>query len=908
MTRVTQVSLNATFLRNLNLVARRLELNQTKLTTGLNFQRPSDGPLAINRILGYRTQLTAISQFQANVDDGLTQVDFVDSRLQSVVETIRESRTLGIQGANGTLARADRASIAGQLDQYLRDLGLTGNSALSGRFLFAGTETLRSPFEQFDAISDGYIEDVLYRGNQQTIERRIGGAARFGVNFTGDEIFLEQTATRTGKALPLGFPLGFSGNLVINDKEIAIAATDTLRDIERRINLTPELGASARIRSGSLEVYSDYAVREVEFADDQDGQLLQSLGLSLRGAYTTAQVPIDPLNFPLADSTPAIFTGAGPVASLEINGNNDILNVHLGANANEGTAVSHVIRIPHGFYQNESDLADAIQEQIDLAFGRNKVVIDDVGGALELRTYRNGATIGTADLQIGGLIDGTVDTASDSATLNLVAAPGPTPLTNATTPGADGLDRFSIDLGPLATPSGEEQGPIEIDLRGANTGSLSDLINEINAQIRADVRLRGAVTAQLVDGRIEFETTTKGGNIDPSQLALADLTPGILATLGGFAARPATLTTTGSPTLPLVTTPTFREFTLDLGPSVSRSGIQTGPLSMVLALGSYPTSQDVVNALNNSLNQQPEVFGQVQFETLNAAPNSPIVLRTVGQGSQYAAEDLVLGGPLFTDLGFATATPEDGAGVAPGEGTYTEPRNLFRDMIGLRDALLDIADDAAIAKELTTVAGEPLGLFDGDDITVTANGTTYVFQHRAGETLGDVVAEIGRILGSQAEVSLGRDGRIAIRNEGLGAITGFSITASSPTGIPRAVFNGVLGELPATLPIGTELRSGAMLDPRRAERANTIELGRLDLDLENVLAIESLVGARSNRLQLTTSLLLDSTANIRSLRTSLEAVNVPEIITQLSADQATLEAALQIGSRVLQPSLISFLR
>lgn len=906
--RVTQLSLNSTFLRNLNIVARRLEQNQIRLTTGLNFQRPSDSPLDINRILGYRTQLTAITQYQASITDGLTQIDFLDQRLQSVVTTVRESRTLALQGANGSLNRADRASIGGQLDQYLRDLVLTGNSQLSGRYLFAGTETLTRPFDLFDALSDGQVEDILYSGNQQSLARRVGANSRFGINFTGDEIFLEQTAGRIGKPLPVSTPLGFSGTLRLNDTDIPVGPRDTLRDIERRINLTAGLGASARIRSGTLEVVSDYAVKGVTFADNQGGRLLQALGLSLRGAYTHAQDPVVAGTLPLIDSTPAIFNAAGPVANLEITGDNDILNLHLGPNANEGSALSRTIRIPHGIYASTADLATAIQEQVDLAFGSRKIIVNDLGGTLELRTWRNGASIGLADLQVGGTIDGQVDTAADSATLNLVAGPGPAALTNASIVGTDGTDRFAIDLGPLVTPSGLEQGPIEIDLRAANTGSLSDLVNEINAQIRADVRLRGAVEVRLVDGRLEFETTTRGAQIDTSQLALVELIPGVLASFGGFADRASSITGGGAPTLPLVTTPTFRGFTLDLGPSVSKSGIQTGPLSFVMALGSYPTSQAVAAALNNALIQQPEAAGQVIFATQTLAPNSPIVLRTVGEGSQYHASDLILGGDLLADLGFGTFSPLEGAGVAPGEGTEQTPRNLFRDLMGLRDSLLDIADRSAIAKELTSVSGEPLGLFDNDLITVTANGQTYSFQHRAGETLGSVADEIGRILGSQAIVSLGRDGRLSIQNTGLGAITNFAISAASPQGQPRTVFNQIFGELPGTLPIKTELRSGAMLDPRRAERANSSELARLDLDLENVLAIESLVGARSNRLQLTTSVLIDSTANLQGLRASLEAVNIAEVITKLSADQATLEAALQVGSRVLQPSLISFLR
>lgn len=905
--RVTQLGLSSNFLRNLNLVARRLELNQLRLTTGLNYQRPSDNPLAVNQILSFQSQLTVLSQLRTNVTDGLTQVDFLDARFQGALDSLREARTLAIQGGNGTLNAGDRAAIAGQLDQQLRDFALLSNTQLNGRFLFAGGRTTTQPFTSLVSASDSLLSDVRYIGNQQAIARRIGAASRFEVGFPGDEVFLEQTHALQGKALPQDRALGFSGTLLINGAAVTVNATDTLTDIVRRINLTPDAGASARIRSGALELYSDYAVKTVAVSDTSNGQLLQALGLSLRGAYTQALDAFDPFNLPLTDSTPAIFQAAGNVANLTIDGNNDKLLLHLGANANEGVSAQHIVRIPHGTYATVDDLADAIQSAIDEAFGRRKIVIEAVGSQLELRTFRTGAGIGTGDLQVGGNIAGEVDTASDSATLNLVAGPGPAPLTSATIAGTDGNDRFAIDLGALVSPNGIDLPPIEIDLDATAINSVGDLVNEINAQIRADVRLRGAVEARLSDGRIVFETTTRGSHIGTDQLALVETVPGVLSLLGGFDLRPATLTGDFAPPVPLVTTPTFREFTLTLGPTASAGGAVEGPLSFVLALGTFNTSQDIVTALNQALIQQPEAAGLI-FETVDATPTSQIILRTTGEGSQYRAADLTLGGPLAASLGFATATRADGAGVAPGEGVERAPRNLFRDLIAVRDSLLGLADGDAIAKELTNADGVPLGLFDGDDIIVTFNGRRVVFEHRAGETLQSLVSELQRLLSGLAEVELGRDGRVSIRNTSGGAVTGFSITAQSPRGQARTVFNEAFGTFPTTLPAGPVLTSAVLKDPRRPERAAGIELGRLDQDMEHLLAITAVVGARSNRLRLTSVILEDAGFQITGLKTGIEAVNIAEVVTRLSSDEATLQAALQVGSRVLQPSLISYLR
>ncbi|MEO7993128.1 MAG: hypothetical protein ABI743_01915 [bacterium] len=907
MSRVTNLSTIGSFLRHLDAVANRVQSGQIKLTTGLNYQRLSDNPFAINQILGFRSEGVRLTQLQRNVDDGQSQLTFLDGKLQSLTEGIRDGRTLGLQGLNGSLARADRAAIAQSLDQSLRAFIDLGNTQLSGRSLFGGARTLDLPFITATDGESSQISDVRYTGNQQSIARRIGVDTRYGINFTGDELLLEQTYARLGKTFPTEAALGFDGTLQVNGTAIEVQSTDSLKDLVRRINLTDGLEVSARIRNSKLELYSDWAVKGFTITDDQNGDLLTDLGINLRGAYTTGFNPVATGSLPLIDSTPAIFTAAGNVASLEITGDNNILNLHLGANANEGTSVSHVVRIPEGTYATVADLATAIQGAVDDQFGRNKIVVNAVGGALELRTSHNGAPIGTADLQVGGQVDGVDDTAADAATLNLVAGPGPAALTNATVAGTDGTDRFSIDLGSLVTPSGLEQPAIEIDLAAANTGSASALVSEINTQIRNDVRLRGAVEARLQDGQIVFETTTRGGKITPSQLAVSDLAPGTLAILGDFTNRPASLTG-GVPLVPAVITEATRFLTIDVGPSVSGGGLDLPPLTIALATGTYLTSQAYAAALNEALRQQPELTGQLVFTTTGPLPTDPIVLSTVGSGSQYRAEDITVSGPLDALLALGSGIATDGSGTAPGEGVELEARNTIKDFIALRDDLLDVADPRAIAKELQTADGTGLGLFDGDDITVKHDGQTIVFQHRAGETLGSLVAEFNRIFGGGVEFTVTRDGRISADNKQLGAVTDFSITASSPHGDARTVFNTVLGELNPTLPAGGTATSGAMVDPRRRERGSTEELGKIDRDMENALRIQAVIGARSNRLSQYTTVISDATLSVLALKTGIEGVNIPQVLTQLSADQAALEAALNVGSRILPSSLFQFLR
>lgn len=908
MTRVTQLSLTNNFLRNLGNLSRSLERDQIKLATGLNFNRPSDGPLELGQILGFRAQLTRITQFQTNIADGASQVDFIDDKLQSLLETSRTARTSILQGVNGSLDRNDRLTIGDDLDQRLRDIALTANLQLSGRHLFAGTRTQTLPFDSIFSESDDLLADVLYQGNSREVARRIGGGTRLDVNFPGDSVFMEETYTRAGKALPADIELGFAGTLVINDAEVDVLPDDTLEDIAARINQRTDLEAGARIRNGALELFSRYAVREIDLADQSGGDLLADLGLSFRGPYAISRDDIVTGTLPMIDSTPAIFQAAGAVTNLDIDGDNDILNIHLGGSANEGTAVSHTVRIPHGHYATVADLAAAIQEAADDAFGKHLVQVADVAGQIEIRTVKNGVAITAGDLRIGGQIDGVQDTASDAATLNLVAGPTPIPQTNADVAGTDGTDRFAIDLGTLLSPNGTDQPPIELDLRAANTGSNQQLVAEINEQIRADVRLRGTVEASLQGNRLVLQATEKGEHIPRTELQIVDTIPGVLTSLGGFVDRGATLRSGVSLTIPVIINQTNRELFLDVGPSISKSGVNIDPISLTIPPGSYATTSAIAAALNAEIQRQPELAGQLFFVAATAAPDSPIRIQTIPLGSHIRGEDLAVSGTLVGPLALAGYATADGGGTAPGEGTIREPRNLFRDLITLRDDLAELAYADSTAKEMTNDQGVSVGLFDGDVITLAFENRTVSFTHRAGESIGNLADEFTRILAGRGTVVVGRDGRLSVTNPETAPILNFSITASSPDGAARTVFNDVMAQFGTTVPGLNESRSGILLDPRRLDRATHGGLEELDLDIENLLGVTAQIGARGNRLSLTASVLTDTTANVQSLKTGIEAVNIVELITRLDAEETTLQAALNVGSRVLQPNLFQFLR
>ncbi|NLC45122.1 MAG: flagellar hook-associated protein 3, partial [Clostridiales bacterium] len=85
-------------------------------------------------------------------------------------------------------------------------------------------------------------------------------------------------------------------------------------------------------------------------------------------------------------------------------------------------------------------------------------------------------------------------------------------------------------------------------------------------------------------------------------------------------------------------------------------------------------------------------------------------------------------------------------------------------------------------------------------------------------------------------------------------------------------------------------------------------LADFDKDLDRLLKVRSDMGARLNYLELTDNRLRDDYINFTSLKSKNEDVDMAEIIMQLKIEENVYRASLAAGARVIQPTLLDFLR
>jgi len=86
----------------------------------------------------------------------------------------------------------------------------------------------------------------------------------------------------------------------------------------------------------------------------------------------------------------------------------------------------------------------------------------------------------------------------------------------------------------------------------------------------------------------------------------------------------------------------------------------------------------------------------------------------------------------------------------------------------------------------------------------------------------------------------------------------------------------------------------------------TIE--RIDKHLENILSLRGEIGAKTNRLEMTIDRIEKDTLNFRELLSNNEDADMAEVIMNFKMDETVYRASLSSAARIIQPSLVDFLR
>lgn len=179
--RVTQSMLNRTFLQNLSRNLALLDKLQNQLSSGRKIAKPSDDPVVAVRGMTYRSALVEIEQFKRNVDEGLTWLETTDQALDEATNLLQRARELLVRGLNDTMPTDAKTAMAKEIAQLKEQLGNVANTAVAGRYIFAGTDTKNPPYNAQTGTWDNT--------NNQDILVEVGKGIYLPINVLGKDVF-----------------------------------------------------------------------------------------------------------------------------------------------------------------------------------------------------------------------------------------------------------------------------------------------------------------------------------------------------------------------------------------------------------------------------------------------------------------------------------------------------------------------------------------------------------------------------------------------------------------------------------------------------------------------------------------------------------------------------------------------
>lgn len=159
-----------------NLMRQTQQILQTerRLVSGKKINKPSDDPAGMSRVLDYRTAIAKIEQYDLNIVDAKTRLEYTETVLDSVSDLIKEAKNIASNTSEdkGNALAGNVADIRDQVLQY-------ANSKLGNNYIFGGYQTASPPFQP----------DGTYLGDSGTKNYLVADNIQINIKADGGDIF-----------------------------------------------------------------------------------------------------------------------------------------------------------------------------------------------------------------------------------------------------------------------------------------------------------------------------------------------------------------------------------------------------------------------------------------------------------------------------------------------------------------------------------------------------------------------------------------------------------------------------------------------------------------------------------------------------------------------------------------------
>lgn len=191
--RVTPKITTSNFLRHIQQQAGDILKAQRQISSQKRINKISDDPIGMGRVLAFRSNIAAVEQYQENIAQGMSQIEFSEITLDLAAELVSTAKGVA-QNNTGLAATAEQKQAAADQIKELYDqlIGL-GNSKFNNNFMFSGHATETASFSR-DADFN-----VTYHGDDGQVRLMVGDNVEINFDADGRNIF--QNAANGGTNL-----------------------------------------------------------------------------------------------------------------------------------------------------------------------------------------------------------------------------------------------------------------------------------------------------------------------------------------------------------------------------------------------------------------------------------------------------------------------------------------------------------------------------------------------------------------------------------------------------------------------------------------------------------------------------------------------------------------------------------
>ena len=868
---------------------------ELELSTGHQFQLPSENTPAAIQVEGIQSLLERKDQMKSNISTTQSYLGQTDSTLTSVSNLLTSIQSTALSAVGTTASPAQRQAVIEQIQQAVQSLVSQGNQQIAGRQLFGGNDTASPPFS-VDAAGN-----VVYSGSSASPQTYVDLNQLFDTGVTGDQAFGAMSQPIQGAALtpavssstPLSQLNGgqgvAAGSIAISDGHstsvVDLRSASTLGDLAQLIEQNPPAGRTvdAEVTSGGLTI---------SLQPDPAFPTGDNLTIQEVNGNSTAQ-DLGILNASGAGAGPIVGKGLSPKVTANTS-LGDLFGTKASAYIRFGQPNSDII-----LQANTAGATDAsgnVLNGVTVQFVADAPTAGQESASFVAGTPASGGNPGTPGTLTVHISTSAVSASDATQIVNAINNAAGSPFSASLDPADQngGVPQPLTALPAVTTTSGgsgstfdssglqivSEGKTYTVDMSGDKT--VQDLLNSINGSgAGLDAEINSSNTGIDVRSRVSGSSFSIGenGGTTAAQLGIRTFTANTQLSQLNYGQGVGLNTAT----------PGGNDFTI----SQTLPGTPPTTVQVAVSIAGDTSVGDVMQTINTAAQTAGATFRAQLATTGNGivltdpnSTNGPIVVTANPQSTAAVDLGLVPAGQTSSQ---AAAAPAAQASISSGPNSEL----LFQAVNGGTAGNVQVVfqTNAGVTQGNETVAYDPAA-------------KTLTFQISPQTTANNVIAALQNDPTASAAFTASLDTSNDPTNDGSGVVQpqtaqmtgGQSITLAGSDVNPQetgSIFN-------ALIKLGAAFQSNDNASIQRA-------MGLLTTSMQNLGNARTELGAREQSLSTVSTQIDNEELNLQTVMSNSYDTDMASAVSQYTAAQISYQATLQTTASLMQMTLLNYL-